>query len=325
MATSLPPLPANLADANGHLVTGLWAGRVGGDPVRSVRQRGGRVRRWSYAAAGDEAVQVGAAVVDVGFGANAFVWCCAERQVWTWERTVIGGRGVTVPTHPAASGSALVDDASLAIGPRGELRIDVPVAGIGEVQGAGRLTADISTDVATPAVCATGTAGGGWNVTQKTAGYDARGTVTLGRRRWDLQGGGWSDWTAGRQDRRTVWRWAAGAGATGGHAVGFNVSTGMNAAADGEDVVWWDRVPYSLELTSLEPVDATDGPWRLTGPGWDLHFEPAAVRSADENLWLVRSRYVQPIGRFVGTLPGPDGDAVPIDIVGVTEDHHARW
>lgn len=56
-----------------------------------------------------------------------------------------------------------------------------------------------------------------------------------------------------------------------------------------------------------------------------LDVSPVGVRQADENLVLVRSRYVQPIGRFHGTLPGPDGEAVAVSLVGVTEDHEAVW
>ena len=41
---------------------------------------------------------------------------------------------------------------------------------------------------------------------------------------------------------------------------------------------------------------------------------------------LVESRYVQPVGTFRGTIKPPDGPAVAVaDLLGVTEDHAAKW
>jgi hypothetical protein len=99
----------------------------------------------------------------------------------------------------------------------------------------------------------------------------------------------------------------------------------MNAAATGEDVVWWDGVPYPLLVERFEPVERREGDWVASGPGWALRFAVAAVRSADERLVLLRSRYVQPIGRFEGTLPAPAGATAAVRLSGVTEDHQARW
>jgi hypothetical protein len=72
----------------------------------------------------------------------------------------------------------------------------------------------------------------------------------------DGTAGGWRDWTSGRQDRTTVWRWAAGAGtaAEAGGRVGINLSSGMNAREEGEDIVWWDGVPVPLPAHTLRPV-----------------------------------------------------------------------
>lgn len=47
-------------------------------------------------------------------------------------------------------------------------------------------------------------------------------------------------------------------------------------------------------------------------------------RVATEDLLLVRSAYVQPIGRFEGALPDPTGHPVEVSLTGVTEDHRAR-
>lgn len=153
------------------------------------------------------------------------------------------------------------------------------------------------------------------------------GAITLGDVTVPLRGGAWTDWSCGRQDRDTTWRWAAGVGtAADGTPVGLNVSTGMNGIGDGEDLVWWAGRPHRVGLTHLGPTGADPaGAWSLGGEGWSLAFEPVGVRAADDDLWLVRSRYVQPIGCFSGAVPDPAGRPVPVRLHGVTEDHRVRW
>ena len=208
----------------------------------------------------------------------------------------------------------------MAIGPDGDLDLDVPVEG-------GRLVASVAIEPDQPVVCVTPTPRGGWNATQKVAGERARVRVRTATTQVAVTGGAWRDWTLGAQDRDTTWRWAAAAGtAEDGRRVGLNVSTGMNGAGAGEDVVWWDGVPVPLRLDELGPAGARmTGDWRLAGPDWALDVATVGARAADENLLLVRSRYVQPVGTFTGTLPDPAGRAVPVRLVGVTEDHVARW
>lgn len=309
--------------ADGALRPGLTAGALEVDPFAHGARRGRR-RRWCYAAAGGGQVAIGAAVVDLGPAGTVFVWASVEGHTVAWSRKVLLGRGTNLAPTPQDGASYRGGGARVAITPSGGIEVDVPLPG------GARLVADIAapTNAAvTPAVLATATPRGGWNVTQKAAGYGVSGRITLDGRNHLLEGHGWRDWTAGRQDRRTRWRWAAGGGrATDGTRVGFNVSTGMNAAGAGEDVVWWDGRPHRLEVTTLGPVgDELAGPWVVQGPGWSLQLSPWGVRAADENVVLLRSRYVQPIGRLRGTLPGPDGGPVEIEAVGVTEDHQATW
>lgn len=312
----LPPSPPPGRD----LPWGLYAGSIDVDPVHLGPTRG-RVRRWSYAAAADEAVAVGAAVVDIGPVAVAFAWAQLEGRTYTWEHRAALRRGAHVPVTPDGSAYLAGGGGTVRVHGDGGLELDVPTD-------EGRLRARLTSGRGTPAVLATRTPGGGWNVTRKAAGYPARGVVALGAHEWPvLAGAGWRDWTAGRQDRRTTWRWAAGAGWTAdGRPVGINVSTGMNTAGAGEDVVWWDGVPYTLDVAELAPATADPGgPWRVRGEGCDLAFTPAGLRAADERLPFARSRYVQPIGWFEGTLAAPGGEVIPVRFPGVTEDHEAVW
>jgi hypothetical protein len=317
--STLLPTPGSVVDASGRLLVGLTAGALRTDPLDRA-PRTGRARRWSYAAAAGDGVAVGAALVDLGLAGTVFVWVSTDRGVRTWERRILARRGLRVGPDPDGGWAYRRPGHLVALDHLGGLRVSVGVGGE-------RLAIDLDAGPITPVVLATATSEGGWNVTEKAAGYRCRGTVRIGAATWSLEGAGWRDRTVGRQDRHTHWRWAAAAGrAEGGGHVGLNVSTGMNAAGPGEDVVWWDGQPYALTVDVLEPEHEPEGPWRVAGPGWGLRFTARGVRAAAENLLVVRSRYVQPIGTFSGTLPGPGGAPVPVEgLPGVTEEHAATW
>lgn len=306
----LPPLPTA-----SHPGDGLWAGALLNDP-RAGRP-GGRVRRWAYTGAGSADAAVGAAIVDLGFVSTAFAWALVDDRLLTWEAKALP-RAARIGDHAGVASTFAHRGATVTISEHGDLDVDVPVEG-------GRLTARVDVTPDTSAVCITPTPRGGWNATQKVAGERARVHLRVPGTQVTTTGGAWRDWTLGAQDRHTSWRWAAGAGASvEGRRVGINASTGMNGII-GEDVVWWDGVPHRLEVDTIAPVDALQGDWVVAGPGWRLDVEVGGVRAADENLLLVRSRYVQPVGTMEGTLPGPDGEPVEVTLVGVTEDHDARW
>jgi hypothetical protein len=315
-------VPAALTAPDGELLTGLYAGDVHRDPVRDAPRRG-RVRRWYYVAAGDTTSLVGAAVVDLGFVAVAFAFASAGGRTATFETRRVLGAGAEVASVPVGGAAVSTRSASLTLAGDGSLSLDVPTD-------AGRLRAEVRTTVAvTPAVCVTPTPEGGWNVTRKCAGSTVSGSLRLGDGppvELGADAGGWSDWTAGRQDRSTVWRWAAGAGTAGdGRRVGINASTGMNAAA-GEDVVWWDGTPHGLGVSAIGPVgDDPERDWQLLGPGSELRLTPVGVRAAVEQLLLLTSNYVQPFGTWTGHLTDPAGAEAEVRLAGVAEDHIAVW
>lgn len=319
--SEVPRGPATPVDPERRLLRGRWTGGLSLDPV-TVGPRRGRVRRWCYAAGGDGAVAVGAAVVDLGLVAVAFAWVTLDGITATWETRRPLGRGAWVGRVPHAGAGVSTGSASVRLDGIGGLDLEVPTDA-----GPLRAQLEVPTPVL-PVVLTTRTPAGGWNCTQKAAGHPIRGRVRLGDAEHVLEpgAGGWRDWTAGRQDRETRWRWAAGAGlAADGRRVGCNLSTGMNGAEEGEDLVWWEGRPRPVAVDRLAPRAVAEGDWRISGPEMALRFEPWGVRAADENLGLVRSWYVQPIGRFVGTLPDPDGVPVEVELTGVTEDHHAIW
>lgn len=321
---ALPDLPARLRGRDASLPSGRWAGRLREDPAE-FGPHGGRLRRWYYVAAGGEQASVGAAVVDLGALAVSFAWALIGARTLTWERRIPLRRGAWVGSVPDGGAGAQRRGQQVVLDADGSIELDVPTE-------AGRLRASVTTrHEVTPAVLVTRTPQGGWNVTQKSAGTAVEGWVRVGdgpRTPLGAGASGWRDWTTGRQDRATTWRWAAGGGwCEHGQRVGLNASTGMNGREVGEDVVWWEGVPYGLPVAHLRPSDELDpeGAWDVGGPGWSLHLDPAGSRSEDLRIGPLVSRYVQPIGRFEGTLPAPDGTARRVWLSGVTEDHEAQW
>ncbi len=314
---------ATIVDGRGALRSGRFVGALRQDPL-AVGPRRGRARRWCYSAAGRGDTVVGAAIAQLGPLVVAFAFATIDGVTATWDARgpATGSNGVgPVPT---AGAHASHRGARVQLDGRGGLVLDVPTE-------QGRLVARIVTsEDVTPVVLSTPTPAGGWNVTEKAAGTRAELVMALGERpaRIHDDAGGWRDWTAGRQDRRTTWRWAAGAGlAADGRRVGLNSSTGMNGEGPGEDIVWIDGAPHRVEVTALHPLDeaSPEAGWVLRGPGAQLDLSPAGARVKREHVGPIVSEYQQPIGRWRGRLPLGGAEPTEVSLSGVAEDHLAVW
>ena len=322
-----PHHPAAIAAPGWGLRFGRVTGRLRHDPLL-LGPRRGRARRWLYVAAGGVAtdgtpVVAGAAIVRLAPVVVAFAYATVGSRTVTFDARAPLAAGRNVGSDATAGARFRRGSAQLELTGDGGLRIEVPTT-----DGHLSVHADTVTDVL-PVVLVTATPDGGWNVTEKAAGTAARLEVAVDGHRVEVpRAAGWRDYTAGRQDRRTRWRWAAGAGyAADGTRIGMNASTGMNGAAEGEDLLWIDGVPRPMEVQDLAPVDpaAPSGTWRVRGPGTALELAPLGERSRREQLGPVVSDYTQPIGRWRGRAAVRGGTAVEVDLVGVAEDHLAVW
>jgi len=123
------------------------------------------------------------------------------------------------------------------------------------------------------------------------------------------------DESAGYHARHTAWRWSAGVGtAASGEPVAWNLVSGLHDAPEAsERTVWFAGEPREVPSQAF----AAD----LSAVG-GLRFAREAVRSARENLLLLRSDYEQPFGTFSGELPtaGPLREGW-----GVMERHEVSW
>jgi hypothetical protein len=251
-------------------------------------RRGRLLKRWRWVGVYGPDLLMCVGAVRVGPARQSF-WAVWERDRRALsERTVRRAGGVELEP-----GRVLVRD--------GDVEIDV------------RLEEGEGVEVVAPA-------GSGYVWTTKQARVPARGTVTVGGRRRDVDSLAAIDDWAGYPERHTSWLWCNGAGtAVDGRGVAWNLVVGVNdPPAGSERTVWVDGAPAEVGPVSF----ADDLSSVAFAEGGELRFASEAVRRRSENLLVVRSSYEQPFGTFAGTLPS--GIELK-DGYGVMERHEAVW
>lgn len=129
--------------------------------------------------------------------------------------------------------------------------------------------------------------------------------------------------------RPTMYRWATGLGYDKqNNLLGFNLTRNQVKQPElyNENGFW-----YNGSLSPLPPVqffrpDDTNGDWIIKDEyGWiDLRFTPMSTYF-NKNLWLVRSKYYAPYGRFNGHLRHKNGQMYAInDLFGMCEDFYLK-
>ena len=322
---TLPRAPDAVVDAAGQPAFGRYAGQAASfdwaaltPPYRrSAWWRRFHHKRWHYIALACDDVFCAVAIVDLGWTSTAFAYAFERGQrklVAAYSQDGLPGLG-----------------AQLADGIGGESRFRFLSRRI--TLGAGRLElrcGDFEIDAqfasAAPLLLAVGAVdGGSVHATQKSPGMALLGQLRIGARRISLDGGVASvDYSNGLLARDTDWRWACA------HrlGLGFNLQAGYFGA--NENALWLDGkiIPLAAARFDFNNADPM-APWHIrTADGLlALQFTPEGMRREDKNLLVAASHYVQPIGTFSGWVKAAPG-AAPVTIsklVGVTEDHRARW
>jgi hypothetical protein len=165
------------------------------------------------------------------------------------------------------------------------------------------------------AICPSGS---GWGWTMKRAGVPIRGTIEAAGRRWQIDGHGVDDQSAGYQQRRTSWHWSAGIGrAVDGRPVAWNLVEGINdPPLRSERAIWSDGEPSEpppVSFKDLTGVEFADGSL--------LSFTPGSERARKDNFLIFRSSYRHLFGDFYGSLGGIE----LAEGFGVMEQHDALW
>jgi hypothetical protein len=134
------------------------------------------------------------------------------------------------------------------------------------------------------------------------------------------------DFTLGYPARRIRWNWACLTGKTeDGKSVGINVVAHFNEGL--ENALWIDGAvtPLSQVQFHLGRNRRADT-WRIDSADEkiDIEFQPEGARAENIRLGLIRSQFVQPFGKFTGTIR-QNGRALKVSGFGIVEDHHALW
>lgn len=319
--------PALVDPRTGTLALGSFAGPL--PPVAleaSAWARAVRRKKWFFVAIASKDHWISCAIVDTGYAATAFayVFDARARRMVADETTLASSRAIHVTDDPHAlgtlarfaSGRRLFelerrgDQCGLYVRTRG-IEIDVAFDETSAPRSISAVSALEHERVST---------------TEKRALMQARGELRLAGARSSLDGAlvGY-DYTHGLLPRRTRWKWAFAMGsAKTGQPVAFNLVEGFVgedecAAFGGGDVHPLGEPRIAFDARRVEQ------PWRIVGEGVDLTFDVGAVHEQRTNLVVVRSRFVQPVGTFRGTLELGGRPVEVEDLPGVVEDQDVVW
>jgi hypothetical protein len=285
-------------------------------------------KRWFYGAITAEPLLLAFAIVDLGYAAHAFACAYEHGRGLLVDRSMMGVPGVC---RVAQKGDRRIDARFLH--PSGSLRV-LARDGDPAIEAAIRLAdlevrAALETRGAPPPITAVAPIPRGHvNVTEKGALLSVRGAALVAGRRVALDGAcAGYDFTQGLLARRTRWNWAflVGCAATG-ERVALNLVQGF--VGEPECVAWIDRELIPLAEGRFEfDRDAPESPWRIRTEDLavDLRFEPGAVHAEQRDYRLVRSRFVQPLGAFSGTIRAADRVFRIERALGVVEDQDVTW
>lgn len=329
VSRTLDVAPASFVDGRtGNPAFGAYAGPLPAVDLGrlGLRDRVARLKRWVYAAVTTDELWLSFAIVRTGYAATAFAFAydlVGKRMLV--DGTVIGPAPMA---HVAGDFHGPGELARFAMG-KTRLVMSRTAAGLDVHLRMRDLELDATLDEGSgpPAVTAIAQVGEGLvNATEKRALLFVKGRARCGSREIALDGGvGGYDYTHGLLPRHTKWRWAYAMGkTTGGDPFGFNVVAGFVGEPECAAFVGGEVVPIAEPRIELDVADPMR-PWRVVGDGIDLAFAPGAAHAQATNLVLVKSRFIQPVGTFSGTMRIRGRDVLLAGLPGVVEDQDVLW
>lgn len=188
----------------------------------------------------------------------------------------------------------------------------------------------ISAKASLPMAMCSPTGYSGWTYTQKHNALQVVGKLEINGTQVELeQAFAGYDFSAGYMRRETSWRWASINAQVNGITVGLNLAAGVNETGSCENVLWVDGSRHLLSPVHFDFSRSNiDQPWKIYSDDDDisLYFTPLNKRSETLNLWLLKSNFRQFIGYFSGSIKDNNGTIHILDnVLGLTEDHFARW
>jgi hypothetical protein len=315
-----------------------------------------RGKRWLFLAIARDPIIATLAILRFGYASNAFafVYHAGERRMlaeasslgpasaaYVGDSTGAGGEETRARFRFGRFRASVVRDAGVGGAGGGGPGVGSPGfggAGVGgmaytvDLAAAGLdLHARLDAAGAPPSIAAVAPVRDGFVATEKRALLSATGEMTIGGRRFTLDDGlAGYDYTQGLLPRRTAWRWAFALGlAKNGEPFAVNLVEGH--VGEPECAAWTgqDVHPLSEGRFALDPSHPLE-PWRVTTAdgGVDLLFSPGAVHAETKSLGIVRSRFLQSVGTYEGTVRLGDRPDRPLEVeamLGVAEDQDVLW
>jgi hypothetical protein len=288
-----------------------------------------RLKEWHYASFTTDDWFVALGLVQLGYVANLFAYAVDRTRVSrAVEHGILSPLGRALSFAPSSvSGSTRWESrdarVSIAANDGFDVELDLP---LGKERLVGRARVEARESLAMlhrlgPRRVA---------YTHKAAGWPASGELSLGGNPIVLDGGlAASDWTRSQANRVTEWKWVSVSGTLDdGTAVGLNLSAQVYEDERGhsvENALFVDGRVHPLSGVRFDvPSRPERDRWHIKsmeGNEVDLAFEPFGAREEHTNFGLVRTDFIQPYGRFVGTVCGRDFTG----LFGVVETHLSVW
>lgn len=144
------------------------------------------------------------------------------------------------------------------------------------------------------------------------------------------------DWTLGFMRHETNWFWSCiNTQLIDNHHFMLNLSMGVNETGISENACWIDGQIYYLPPVMFQrnaSDNEQDGQWSIRNQnlGWslvdiDLQFTPIEVYKKTDNYGLVASIFEQWLGLYSGYIQMGDQKVVLDKVMGLAEDHFAKW
>ena len=172
----------------------------------------------------------------------------------------------------------------------------------------------------------------GWTYTQKHNGLKCTGTLTVHDEAQPLNMAlAGYDFSAGFMRRDTSWRWASINAHIHEGVMGLNLAAGVNETGTTENVFWINGERHLLGPVHFDFSRQSGNAanlWRVFSDNGqvDLEFTVRQCRSEKLNLVLLKSNFRQNLGFFNGRITDNAGREYRLDnVLGLTEDHYARW
>ncbi len=303
-----------------------------------------RHKRWMYTFAATDEIIVTCAIVDAGPTGTTFL-TIADRRTGHLLADISRPGGlrplISINDRPGNGhasryrmpGSDVwmrTEDDTLRV--RAKIGSPVGLPAIGKPAVDLDLTFDIAAQPALTVISELQTEPTSVSTTGKNAALPVTGSVTvrLGGfvHRFSIRGVGGFDYTSGHLPRHTHWRWAFFSGQLpDGRPIGMSLTSGFSGldGACRENSLWLDGALHALDPDATIDYDADDPakPWRVaTADGEvELAFQPIGVHRESLNLGVIRSRFLQPVGEFTGTV----GPVVVENMPGVVENQDTLW